>query len=336
MASVKKIIAVVGATGNQGSSVVKTFVDLPGWHVRAITRNPASEKAEALVSLGAEAVQADLSDVESLYRAFEGANAIFVNTDFWYTYVSKMMAGTDGEVSAKAAYEVEMQHAKNAATAASRIVTLERYIYSALGPMKRGSGGKYSTYHWEGKADSVDYIEKEMPELAKKASFIYLGAYSTNAFLLPKLNPTSGEFEVVLPTPDSTKFPIIDPIKSTGPFVRALVEDEEPGVKLLAYDSYHTARESMDIWSRTSGKPTKFVQMTLEEMNKAIGLPFEVLYGASFIYEFGYTAGLENVVDPKQLKNKPATPSYEEWLKTQSTDYLLGGKYPRVEEFSGK
>jgi len=48
-------------------------------------------------------------------------------------------------------------------------------------------------------------------------------------------------------------FPTIDAAKSTGLFVRALVETEEPGTKLLAYDSRPTIEELVAIWSRASG-----------------------------------------------------------------------------------
>ena len=48
MGSSTKTIVVVGATGNQGCSVTKTFLSLPHWHVRALTRSPTSEKAESL------------------------------------------------------------------------------------------------------------------------------------------------------------------------------------------------------------------------------------------------------------------------------------------------
>jgi hypothetical protein len=50
--SSKKTIAVVGATGKQGGSVVDTFLGLANWQVRAITRNPASEITQALSARG--------------------------------------------------------------------------------------------------------------------------------------------------------------------------------------------------------------------------------------------------------------------------------------------
>ena len=167
----KKTIVVVGATGNQGSSVAKTFLSLPKWRVRCVTRNPSSAASEALAALGAEIFKADLSDVSSLSRAFEGANAIFVNTDFWASYRAATAAG-QGEAtkpSSELVFDEEVTNGKNAAIAAAAVPTLERFVYSALPPMRRHSKGKYSqSYHADSKATVVDYIESEQPGLAKK------------------------------------------------------------------------------------------------------------------------------------------------------------------------
>lgn len=79
----KKTIAVVGATGNQGSSVANTFLALPHWHVRALTRTPSSDASRSLAARGVEVVRGDLADPASLVEAFENAHAIFLNTEFW-------------------------------------------------------------------------------------------------------------------------------------------------------------------------------------------------------------------------------------------------------------
>ena len=91
--SEKQIIVVVGATGKQGSSVAHTFLESPNWHVRCLTRNPSSQASQSLLSLGAEIVQADLSDISSLYPAFANAHTIFANTDFWGTYRASVREG---------------------------------------------------------------------------------------------------------------------------------------------------------------------------------------------------------------------------------------------------
>ncbi|KAI0430379.1 hypothetical protein F5Y09DRAFT_356012 [Xylaria sp. FL1042] len=324
----KKIIAVIGATGNQGSSVARTFSSLPNWHVRAITRDPSSQKAKELANLGCETYQADLMDIASLARAFQGAHAIFLNTDFWAAYRASALAGDDPEKSSKIAYETELQHGKNAVSAASGVSTLELLIYSALGPMNVASKGKYPTsYHWETKAAVVEYIKKEQPNLANKTSFIYLGAYATNAFLMPKPNAENGTYDVIVPCSGKTRFPIIDETKSTGEFVRALVEDEGPGVKLLAYDSYLTIEQAIEAWSKVTGKLAKLTSLSLEETHKLTGVPYEVLWGPAFIEEFGYMAGVDGFIEPFQLQNKLTTPSYEEWLETRNIDKLLSREF---------
>jgi uncharacterized protein YbjT (DUF2867 family) len=81
----KRIIAVVGATGAQGGGLVRAILSDPrgGFSARALTRDVNSEKAKALAKLGAEVVAADVDDVESLKRAFEGAYGAYCVTFFW-------------------------------------------------------------------------------------------------------------------------------------------------------------------------------------------------------------------------------------------------------------
>jgi uncharacterized protein YbjT (DUF2867 family) len=81
----KKIIAVAGATGAQGGGLVRSILADPSgeFAVRALTRNPSSDAARALADLGAEVVQADISDQASMLRAFEGAYGAFCVTFFW-------------------------------------------------------------------------------------------------------------------------------------------------------------------------------------------------------------------------------------------------------------
>ncbi len=83
--AVKKIIAVVGATGQQGSGLMKAILADPagGFAARAITRDPSSDKARELARLGAEVVAGDVDDEESLKRAFAGAHGAFCVTFFW-------------------------------------------------------------------------------------------------------------------------------------------------------------------------------------------------------------------------------------------------------------
>ncbi len=81
----KKTIAVVGATGAQGSGLARAILADPegGFAVRALTRDPGSAAARALAARGAEVVAVDIDDGESLKRAFAGAHGAYCVTFFW-------------------------------------------------------------------------------------------------------------------------------------------------------------------------------------------------------------------------------------------------------------
>ncbi|KAJ7747836.1 hypothetical protein B0H16DRAFT_1554780 [Mycena metata] len=72
-----RIVSVLGATGFQGSAVVRALLKDRAFTPRAITRNPASETALKLKAEGAEVVQGDPLDKESLVAALRGSEAVY-------------------------------------------------------------------------------------------------------------------------------------------------------------------------------------------------------------------------------------------------------------------
>jgi uncharacterized protein YbjT (DUF2867 family) len=81
----KKIIAVLGATGAQGGGLVRAIqADTEGpFRARAVTRDASSPAAQALAALGAEVVEANVDDSDSIVRAFTGADGAFCVTFYW-------------------------------------------------------------------------------------------------------------------------------------------------------------------------------------------------------------------------------------------------------------
>lgn len=86
-----KAIAVVGATGLQGTAVTRRLLQ-EGWQVRALTRSPDGEKARALAALGADVMRADSADQASLARAFAGVHGV-------YNVQNHHISGYDGELT---------------------------------------------------------------------------------------------------------------------------------------------------------------------------------------------------------------------------------------------
>jgi uncharacterized protein YbjT (DUF2867 family) len=68
------MILVTGATGTTGSAVLRQLLEA-GRQVRALTRTP-----EKLASTAADVVQGDFDDPDSLARAMEGVEAVFLLT----------------------------------------------------------------------------------------------------------------------------------------------------------------------------------------------------------------------------------------------------------------
>src|SRR5579862_9778554 len=132
----KQLIAVVGATGLQGGSVVRALQTNGQFKVRALTRDPAKHR-----ELAEEVVEADLNRPETLKAAFTGAHGVFLVTNF-------LEAGND-----------EFKQA-TAAVHAAKDAGVKHFVWSTLPNVEAISGGKFDVPHFTGKA-KVDRIVTE-------------------------------------------------------------------------------------------------------------------------------------------------------------------------------
>ena len=79
-----KIVAVFGATGAQGGGVASAVLQAKEkFAVRAITRNPDSDKAAALRGRGCEVVKCDMDDDTSVRNAVKGCYGVYLVTNYW-------------------------------------------------------------------------------------------------------------------------------------------------------------------------------------------------------------------------------------------------------------
>ena len=152
----KKIIAVVGATGAQGGGLVRAIMNDPngGFAARAITRKKDSDKAKALAKMGADVVEADLDNAESLKKAFAGAYGAYCVTNFWEHFSA----------------DKEQAQARNMAEAA-KAAGLKHVVWSTLEDVRRWVplsdnrmptlGGKWKVPHFDGKGSS-DHVWKDL------------------------------------------------------------------------------------------------------------------------------------------------------------------------------
>ena len=132
----RKLIAVFGASGQQGGGVIRALQASGEFQVRALTRNPGKHH-----DLSDEVVKADLERPETLEAALKGAYGVFLVTN----------AGEKGTDEFKQA---------TAAVRAARDAGVEHFVWSTLPDVEAISGGKFDVPHFTGKA-KIDPIVEE-------------------------------------------------------------------------------------------------------------------------------------------------------------------------------
>ena len=173
----KKIIVIFGATGAQGGGLARAILHDSNseFVVRAITRDPSSDKAKELLRLGAEVVAADIDDAENMKQVLDGAYGAYCVTFYW----------------AHLSPEKELAEAKSMAEA-TKAAGLKHVIWSTLEDTRKWVPlndnrmptlmGKYKVPHFDAKGEANSFFtEARVPTTFLLPSFywenlIYFGA----------------------------------------------------------------------------------------------------------------------------------------------------------------
>ena len=195
MASKKKI-AVIGATGSQGGGLVNAILKGAGteFEVRAITRNAGGEKAKAYAAQGAEVVEANIDDEDSVVAAFEGCHGAFCITFFW-DHFSVLQEQHQARLMARAAKKAGIKHVIWSTLEDSR-----EYIPLSDDRMPTLQG-KYKVPHYDSKG-SIDHVftDEGLPVTFLRTSFYWDNLYAFG------MGPTPGvgdEYELTFPMGDA-------------------------------------------------------------------------------------------------------------------------------------
>lgn len=273
-----KILAVFGATGQQGSSIITNVLNDPElsqqYKIRAITRDVSSEKAKQL-SERVEVVPGDMTDRASLAKALNGAHTVFAMTTPSF--------GPD-------AFSVEYNAAKTIADVAVE-QGLEYIIFSTLPGVKDISKGKYTAVvPFDAKAEAEKYIRG----LPIKSAFFAGGFFMENVHSQPFLGPKEapdGTWILARPSSPKTKLPYFYATADTGKFIGAILAEpgKYEGKTFCAAEKLYTLEEIAAIFSKASGKTVVYKQISVDEFKG--GLPFMAdLLTDGFLFgtEYGY------------------------------------------------
>jgi len=253
----KPLIAVTGATGAQGGSVVRFLLKDGGFRVRALTRNVNSERALDLKLKGVDVVRADFDDFESLLEALKGASGAFLLTNFWDpTVLTEEREFATGKALVDAAKEAGVGHV----------------VYSTV-----DRSTKTKAAHFDSKFRVNEYLkESGMRRTSLYTLFYFENFINLEAFMLRKSsNGTAVEADWPVlwadgPVPGYS-------VSDTGAYVLAAFKEPEKwiGRDIKAAAEIFTPRQFVAILKEfaPSGVEIDFKEKSFEEFDQSKNLP---------------------------------------------------------------
>ncbi|KAJ2004135.1 hypothetical protein GGI04_002708 [Coemansia thaxteri] len=295
-----KIVAIVGATGQQGGSVLKSLHATDKYQLRALTRNPDGKQALLLKDKyqGVDWVQANSDDPASLREAFQGADTIFAVTQFFQADIENRVKS--GDTDAEYTQGKNMVDAAIAAGAKSMVL-------SSLDSMKQLSHGKYpGVLHFEGKHKIEEYLASKSDKI--KGFFVYPGFYMENYVQFSRVSPEDNQtVEFTMPLKPTTKMPLVDTANDTGPVVAYVLENPEEclGEVVEISGGYYDGQEMAKAFTEVTGKPSRYVQIPYEYVGSD-----ELVQMFKGQDEFGYFGGrTEFIARNKKIQHRFSTPT---------------------------
>ncbi len=313
----KKIIAVVGATGAQGGGLVRAILNDrdSAFAARALTRNASSEKAKALAKLGAEIIEADIDDMKSLKRAFEGAYGAFCVTFFWEHF------SPEREVKEAASMALAARHAGLKHVLWSTLEDTRNWvpIHDERMPtlMKR-----YKVPHFDGKGDAARvFASSGVPTTFLLTSF-YWDNFADFG-LGPKRGP-DGKLAITMPMGDS-KLPGIA-AEDIGKCAYSIFKlgQEAVGKTYGIAGEHLTGPKIAQLFAKALGQEVRYNDIS-PDTYRALGFPGAADLGNMFQFKRDFNnmfCSARNVECTRGLN--PSLQSFEEWLTRNKSRIPLG------------
>ena len=312
----RKIIAVIGATGAQGGGLVRAIqADRDGpFTARAITRNPDSEKAQALRGDRVEVVAGNTDDPASLDQAFAGAYAAFCLTNFWEHFSP----------------ERELTQARNMAKAA-KSAGLKHVIWSTLEDTRKWVPlednrmptlmGKYKVPHFDAKGEA-DQLFKDA---GVATTFLLTSFYWENLIyfgLGPKPGP-DGTLTLAYDL-DDKKMPSIA-VEDIGKCAHAIFKrgGEFIGKTVGIAGGHLSGGEMAASLTKALGREVRYNAVT-PEVYRSFGFPGADDVGNMFQFkrDFNdYYRGARDIGFSRSLN--PTLQTYDQWLAKHAREIPL-------------
>ena len=297
-----KLITVFGATGQQGGAVARALLRKGDFAVRAVTRNPNSEKALALANAGAEVAKGDLEDRSTIDAVVAGAYGVFLVTDYWGLLNQlKNVERTQAE---------EIAQGKAVADACLR-AGVKHVVYSGLQVAKEIIG--HAVPHFDAKG----LVERYLDEIKLPNTSVRYAAFYENFTSNMKPQPQAdGTLAITLPM-DGPMDAIS--VEDAGAVVASVFSNPEEfiGRKFGIAGDRKTLEEYVAVINKVAGKNWKYNQVPVEVF---ASFPFPGADDLAYMFEF-YAKGNPNYDQVVTKRLNPNVLRFEQWAENNKDKF---------------
>jgi uncharacterized protein YbjT (DUF2867 family) len=283
----ERIILVTGATGRQGGAVYR-HLQKKGFKLRALVRDPNSNRARQLMGYEEEAFQGNLDDPDSLIRAMDGVYGVFSVQPYSASEIQQGVAVIE----------------------AAKRQGVSHFVYSSVGSADEETG----IPHFESKIKVEEHLRSSGLQYTIVRPVFFMenwqrgfGESIRNGQLQQPVSPTT-----------SLQMVGVDDI---GAF--AVLAFEDPGkwknrTFSLVGDEL-SMQQIADAFSRVTARDVKYVQVSWDQFEKNMGRELTVMY--HWFDKKGFHFDIAEV-----RREHPLTHTFNQWLEAHWNTPAVGAR----------
>ncbi len=276
----ERTILITGATGQQGGAAYR-HLGKRGFKLRALVRDPNSDKARRLIGDRQEVFPGDLDDPDSLSRALDGVYGVYS--------VQRTAHEVAGEIKQGLAL-IEAAHRQG----------VSRFVYSSVGSADEQTG----ITDFESKGKIEEHLRSSGLDYTIFRPVFFMENWQT-LFGAP-----IQEGRIPLPLSPTTKLQMVA-VDDIGAFIGLAFEHEDKWSNRtfsLAGDEL-SMQGIAEALSRAATKPVQYMQVPWDEFEKQAGHGFTVMF--RWFETHGFHVDLDAV-----RQEYPQSTGFTRWLET--------------------
>ena len=276
----QRTILIIGATGQQGGAAYR-HLRKRGFKLRALVRDPNSDKARELIGAGQEVFHGNLDDPGSLSRALDGVYGVYS--------VQPTSADAAAEIKQGLAL-IEAAHRQG----------VSRFVYSSVGSADEQTG----IADFESKGKIEEHLRSSGLDYTIFRPVFFMENWQT-LFGAP-----IQEGRIPLPLRPTTKLQMVA-VDDIGAFIGLAFEHEDKWRNRtfsLAGDEL-SLQGIAEALSRAAAQPVQYSQVPWDEFEKQAGHGFTVMF--RWFETHGFHVDLDAV-----KQEYPPTTGFYRWLET--------------------